>query len=125
MQNVLVIEPDTALARTYVQALRHAGYAVRHATGAQDAIDAADQSTPAAVVMEIQLAVHDGVEFLHEFRSHAEWRFVPVVVNTNLTPVAIRPVQAALAADLGVMEVLYKPQTSLQQVISAVRRVLT
>lgn len=122
MQKVLLIEPDAALARTYMQALQHVGYVVTHVNSAQDAIDAADAQTPDAVVLELQLAVHDGIEFLHEFRSHSEWQSIPVIVNTNLTPQALAPVQGALAGDLGVVEVLYKPRTSLQQLISSVRQ---
>jgi two-component system chemotaxis response regulator CheY len=122
MQKILLIEPDAALARTYMQALQHAGFAPTHVSNAQDAIDAADHTTPDAVILELQLAVHDGVEFLHELRSHAEWQSIPVIINTNLTPQALAPVQGALAGDLGVVEVLYKPRTSLQQLISSVRQ---
>lgn len=122
MQKILLIEPDAALARTYMQALQHAGFMVAHASSAQDAIDAADHTSPDIVVLELQLAVHDGVEFLHELRSHAEWQSIPVIVNTNLTPQALAPVQGAIAGDLGVVEVLYKPRTTLQQLISSVRQ---
>lgn len=122
MQKVLLIEPDVALARTYMQALQHAGFMVMHVSSAQDAVDATDHTTPDVVVLELQLAVHDGVEFLHELRSHAEWQSIPVIVNTNLTPQALAPVQGALAGDLGVVEVLYKPRTTLQQLISSVRQ---
>lgn len=122
MQNVLLIEPDAALARTYMQALQHVGFIVAHVNSAQTAVDAADSITPDVVVLELQLAVHDGIEFLHEFRSHAEWQSVPVIVNTNLSPQALAPVQGALAGDLGVVEVLYKPRTTLQQLISSVRQ---
>jgi CheY-like chemotaxis protein len=122
MSNVLLIEPDIAIARTYVQALQHAGCMVTHVTGAQEAIDAADRQKPDLVVLEFQLAIHDGIEFLHEFRSHSEWAATPVIANTNLSPQALQSVKGALAGDLGVTSVLYKPQTSLQQLISAVRR---
>jgi DNA-binding response OmpR family regulator len=122
MQKVLIIEPDAALARTYVQALQHVGFMVTHVSSAQDAVDAADHEAPEVVILELQLAVHDGIEFLHEFRSHTEWRTIPVIVNTNLPKQALAPVQGALAGDLGVAEVLYKPRTTLQQLISSVRQ---
>ncbi len=120
MANVLLIEPNAALARTYVQALQHVGHQVAHVGTAQDAIDAADTTKPDVVVLELQLAVHDGVEFLHEFRSYPEWQSIPVIVNTSLTPSALRPVQGALAGDFGVALALYKPRTTLEQLISAV-----
>lgn len=120
MSNILLIEPDHALARTYVQALQHAGHQVVHATGAQEAIQAADETGPDVVVLELRLAVHDGIEFLHEFRSYQEWRKIPVVINTYLEPTALEPVMPGLEQDFGVRACLYKPHSSLQQLISAV-----
>jgi CheY-like chemotaxis protein len=120
MAHVLFIEPDTILARTYMQALQHAGHTTAHAHGAQQAIHAADEQTPHVAVLELQLTVHDGVEFLHEFRSYPEWQHIPVIVNTTLPPQSLEPVRQALMQDFGVTECLYKPRTTLQQLISVV-----
>jgi two-component system, cell cycle response regulator DivK len=121
MAHVLLIEPDTALARTYRQALQHSGYTVDHAGSAQDAVNQADSQKPDVVVMELQIAVHDGIEFLQEFRSYPEWQDIPVIVNTSTAPTALAPARPALQRDLGVTDCLYKPRTTLQQLISAVK----
>jgi CheY-like chemotaxis protein len=120
MMHVLCIEPDNVLGRTYTQALQHAGYSTAYAAAAQDAIDCADHQQPDLVVLELQMTGHDGIEFLHEFRSYPEWRDIPVIVNTTLAPTALEPVGAALA-ELGVVTCLYKPYTTLQQLLSATR----
>lgn len=120
MSHVLLIEPDAVLARTYMQALQHVGHTVARAGGAQEAVNEADDKKPDLVVMELQMAMHDGVEFLQEFRSYPEWQGIPVVINTSLTPAALAPVQAALENDLGVTACLYKPRTTLQQLINTV-----
>jgi CheY-like chemotaxis protein len=122
MTKVLLIEPDLALARTYIQALAHAGHTVTHVTGAQEAVLAADAKAPEVVVLELRLAVHDGIEFLHEFRSYGEWQRIPVIINSHLEPSVIEQVQAALEHDFGVTTYLYKPATSLQQLISTVNQ---
>jgi DNA-binding response OmpR family regulator len=122
MANVLLIEPDATLGRTYMQALQHAGHTVGMASGAQDAINVADSLQPDVVVLELQLAVHNGIEFLHEFRSYPEWQSVPVIVNTHMNPAVLEPVQGTLKRDLGVELCLYKPRTSLEQLLSAVRK---
>lgn len=122
MANVLLIEPNAALASTYVQALQHVGHHVDHVGTAQQAINAADATMPDVVVLELQLAVHDGVEFLHEFRSYPEWQAIPVIVNTQLTPNALWAVQGALAGDLGVVQIMYKPRTTLEQLLSSVKQ---
>jgi DNA-binding response OmpR family regulator len=120
MANVLLIEPDRVLADTYMQALQHAGHSVVRVASAQAAIGAADSTLPDVVVLELQLAVHDGIEFLHEFRSYGEWQETPVIVNTYLTPQAIAPVARALQEDLGVKICLYKPRASLEKLIKTV-----
>jgi two-component system chemotaxis response regulator CheY len=120
MSHVLLIEPDAVLARTYMQALQHVGHTVARAGSAQEAVNEADGKMPDLVVMELQMAMHDGVEFLQEFRSYPEWQGIPVVINTSITPAALAPVQHALQQDLGVTACLYKPRTTLQQLISTV-----
>jgi DNA-binding response OmpR family regulator len=121
MKSILLIEPNTLLAQTYTAALQHNGYNVTVAYGAQTAIDEADKQTPDLVIVELQLAAHGGIEFLHEFRSYAEWQSIPVIVNTLVSPAHVASVRAALINELGVCAVLYKPRTSLQQLLRHVR----
>ena len=121
MSHVLLIEPNTLLARMYTQALEHAGHSVAHSTGAQSAVDAADRRRPDVVILEIQLPRHSGIEFLHEFRSYTDWRQVPVIVNTALSPAYMARATEPLRRDLGVREILYKPRTSLQDILRIAR----
>jgi CheY-like chemotaxis protein len=113
MAYILLIEPNTLLARTYTKALRHAGHEVRHTTGAQTAIIAADDRAPDMIVLELQLPVHNGIEFLQEFRSYAEWQDIPIVVNTVIPPNRLADLESALQRDYGIGHVLYKPRASL------------
>jgi DNA-binding response OmpR family regulator len=119
--HVLLLEPNTLLAKTYTEAFRLAGHSVAHATGAQAAVDAADKQSPDVVVLELQLPAHSGLEFLHEFRSYPEWQDVPVVVHSLVSPVQTAVVEESLRRDLGVRAVLYKPRTSLRRLLGAVR----
>jgi len=122
MSYVLLIEPNTVLAKTYALAMRHAGHEVRCVTGAQAAITVADERMPDMVLLELQLPVHNGVEFLQEFRSYADWQCVPVVVNTLIPPSQLAPVLEALRRDYGVEQVLYKPRASIQDIVSVVHQ---
>jgi DNA-binding response OmpR family regulator len=121
MAHILLIEPNTLLAESYKQALTHAGHTVMHVSGAQAGIDAADTQTPDLVITELHLPGHSGIEFLHEFRSYTEWIRIPVVLNTALTSSQIAPAIEALHRDLGIREVLYKPRTSLQDLVRITR----
>jgi len=121
MAHILLIEPNTVLAETYTQALQHVGHSVVVVTGAQAAVDAADKQTPDIVIAELHLPGHSGIEFLHEFRSYTEWTDIPVVLNTTLTAAQLAPGVNALHRDLGIREVLYKPRTSLQDLVRVAR----
>lgn len=121
MAHVLLIEPDIMLAGTYAQALRHFGHRVSSVYTAQDAIMAADSQVPDLVILELQLAVHDGLEFLYEFRSYGEWQQIPVVINSVLDPARLEAMRHTLHT-LGVTACLYKPRVTLTQLASIVRR---
>lgn len=123
MTTILLLEPNTLLAAAYVRALEIAGYTVRHTAGAQAAIHAADEQKPDIVVMEMQLGGrHNGMEFLHEFRSYTEWQGVPVVVNTVVYPPRMAAAAPVLRTQLGVVDILYKPTASLADLVAAVGR---
>lgn len=124
MKNVLLIEPNTSLAQTYAKALQYAGCQVAHTTNAQDAVDIADKNAPDLIILELQLAAHSGVEFLHEFRSYTEWQNVPVIVNTAIPPTHTAPIKNVLVKELGVRAVLYKPRTTLKELLREVREQL-
>lgn len=120
MSHILLIEPNTILAALYTQTLVHVGFSATHVTGAQAAIHAADEQKPDVVVLELQLPEHSGLEFLHEFRSYAEWQMVPVVVHTVMQPGRLN--LQALRKDFGVRVVLYKPKTTLEDLLRSVRQ---
>jgi len=121
--HILLLEPNTLIAKTYTHALSQAGHTVHHALSAQAAIDAADAAGPDLVIMELQLPAHGGVEFLHEFRSYSEWQHTPVIVNTVLAPTKIAGMRDILRQELGVATVLYKPQATIADLLKAVRAV--
>jgi DNA-binding response OmpR family regulator len=93
---------------------------VRAAGSAQAAIMAADAETPELVVLEIQLVGHSGIEFLYEFRSYADWQDVPVIIQTQVPQSEFTDSWELLRSELGVQDYLYKPRTSLEQLLAAI-----
>lgn len=124
MAEILLIEPDKLLADTYVEALRSAGHEVNAAGSAQAAILAADAIEPDLVIMEIQLVEHSGIEFLYEFRSYPEWQGIPVLLQTNVPRAEFADSWQLLNQELGVRDYLYKPRTSLKQLIAGINACL-
>jgi DNA-binding response OmpR family regulator len=117
---ILLIEPDRLLADTYRVALESAGHAVVMCGGAQSAIFAADEFGPDAVVLELQLIGHSGLEFLYEFRSYPEWQQVPIVVLTHIPAGEFSASWGMLRDQLGITAYHYKPLTSLQALLRSV-----
>jgi CheY-like chemotaxis protein len=124
MSKILLIEPNTVLAKTYQAVLTKSGHELAHVTSAQAAINAADASTPDVIILELQLPRHSGIEFLHEFRSYPEWQTVPVIIHTAILPATMAGLGAALQDELGVRTILYKPKTSLKDLVQAVQEQL-
>lgn len=120
MARILLIEPDRVLAESYVQALTHAGHEVQAAGGAQAAVMSADAIQPDLVIVELQLVAHSGIEFLYEFRSYADWQDVPVIVQSNVPAHEFNDSGDLLRDELGVRDYLYKPRTSLAELLHAV-----
>jgi DNA-binding response OmpR family regulator len=120
MARILLIEPDRVLAESYVQALIHAGHEVQAAGGAQAAVMSADAILPDLVILELQLVEHSGIEFLYEFRSYADWQDVPVIIHSQVPPAEFADNRQLLRGELGVKTYLYKPRTSLAELLAAV-----
>src|SRR5690606_29592146 len=82
---VLFVEPDDRLASQYTLALGDIAEVVC-VPNAQLAIHAVDEFSPDVVVLELQLAAHNGVEFLYELRSYADVQNIPVILHTYVDP---------------------------------------
>ena len=116
---ILLIEPDSILARIYCEALERVGHKVVRVSTAQAAITAADKRTPDVVILEVQLPRHSGAAFLYEFRTYSDWMKIPIIMHTVVPPTRLKLFETSLE-ELGVSECLYKPHTSLRKLVSAV-----
>ncbi len=108
MKNVLLVEPDRMQASAIAQALSSKDVTVQVAQGAQAAISSADNVKPDLVILELVLPTHNGVEFLHEFRSYSEWAEIPVIIFS-----AQQIDDQAMFQKMENVIYMYKPLTSL------------
>ena len=119
MKQVLFIEPDAIVAALYGDILTRHGYNVIYTKSAQQAIAAADKHLPDVVVTELQIARHNGVEFLYEFKSYTEWQNIPVVVLSSL-PARTLAKYTSLTDQLRVVAVLRKSETTAALLLKTV-----
>jgi DNA-binding response OmpR family regulator len=121
MATILLLEPDRLLARSYKLALERNGHTVHWQTDAEAALGVMDAHNPDLIILELQLANHNGVEFLYEIRSYPDWDRIPVLLHTMVPP-SQPGLGRQLWPQLGIHEYLYKPQTSLAQLNRKVNR---
>jgi DNA-binding response OmpR family regulator len=117
MNTVLLIEPDKVLAGTYSSALQEGGFKVILAAGAQQAVNISDKNRPDLVILELQLIEHSGFEFLYEFRSYQDWQNIPVIILSSVPMSEFEDNWLLIQRELGVVDYLYKPTTSLIKLI--------
>ena len=111
--NILLLEPDMSIAQSVTNAFSDRGHLVRWATSSQMGIDLADSQVPDVVVLELAIPWHNGIEFIYEFRSYAEWFNIPIIVFSTLFTD-----KHHLLKKISIDEYLYKPVTTLQQLIT-------
>ena len=121
MSKILLIEPDKILAGNIKTFFKKRGHKVSVQPSAQTGIDSADKFQPEAIILDLQLPGHSGVEFLHELRSYADWQNLPVVVFSSLNPDQLGGVSAAKAG-LTISAYVHKPTASLAELAQAVEQ---
>jgi DNA-binding response OmpR family regulator len=109
---VLLIEPDLILADIYKNHLEKFHYKVNICGNVEQAIHVVDKQKPDIIVLELQLANHNGYEFLYELRSYTDWQDIPILIHSVL-PEEDSGLNESTKKQLGITSYLYKPATSL------------
>lgn len=123
MLHILLLEPDKILGQTYRDALAGQNYSVDWVRSSQSAIQSCDKKTPDLVILELQLALHNGVEFLYEFRSYKDLQATPVIIISNVPP-TLKAISTVLWDDVHIAAYHYKPLTRLADLINSADKVL-
>lgn len=118
--NILLIEPDSVLGRTTKSALEAAGWMVGWERSAQKALDHLEDKIPDLIVLELQLGLHNGIEFLYEIRSYIEWQNLPVIVY-SINPKVQDVMFTGAFEQLGVKATLYKPSCTIAKLVTAIK----
>ena len=113
---VLLAEDNDVNARVTRDYLRAQGFEVVVAGDGEEALRLAEEHTAAAIVMDIQLPVMDGLEVIRRLRADARWRGVPILALTALA----MPGDRERCLEAGADDYLPKP-VSLQQLVAFLR----
>jgi CheY-like chemotaxis protein len=84
MHSILIIEDDTFLADTMSELLELAGYSVKHAPNASEALDLLRlQPSPAIILLDLNMPVMNGWEFLARRCHNPALATVPVIAMSG------------------------------------------
>jgi signal transduction histidine kinase/CheY-like chemotaxis protein len=79
---VLVGDDDPEARHVLRRMLEPEGFTVVEADNGRAALDQLHDMSPAVVLLDLMMPQMDGFEFVTEFRRHAAWRTIPIVVIT-------------------------------------------
>lgn len=118
---ILVVEDDEWLAEQHVRMLHETGFHAEHVPHAIAAIDTVDSKRPDVIVLDIFLSGPNAFTLLHELQSHGDLAGIPVVICTN----SAEDIAGEDLAAYGVTQVLDKTTMKPQDVVAAVKKVLS
>ena len=119
MAEILIVEDERICARQYADLFFSAGYAVRLARTAAQALAAFVERVPDVVLLDIMLPKGDGFQVCAQLRARDA--FVPIVFNTALEGTADKLKGLELGGDDYVLKTDL-PEELLARVARAVRR---
>lgn len=118
----MIIEPSPEMSATLAKALRREGIKFEIVSSSEEAIAKAENKELKAVVVELLLAKHNGLEFIYEFRTYADWDNVKLFLYTHLSKDEIN-LSEKLMREIGIDRHYYKPTTSLKKLIKELKKV--
>lgn len=85
---ILLVEDDLVDAMTVKRALRDINVTnslvqAQHGEAALEYLRDSQQRRPCLILLDLNMPIMNGIEFLQVIKQHAEWRRIPVVVLTT------------------------------------------
>jgi CheY-like chemotaxis protein len=119
--SVLLVEDDDALRELFEDTLRDAGFSVQSLRLAAETFAALRVSMPDVIVLDLGMPSGSlqGTEMLAQLREDEVARDIPVIIVSGVADL----VNPDIARRLGVNAILAKPLISLDDLVTAVRRI--
>ena len=121
MTKVLLVEDDPLIIRLYQKTLTLEGYEVETAENGLIGLQKLSAFQPDVIMLDIMMPTMNGIEFLEKTKGGEQEKGVPVIVLTNVADSDVTLNAAAQGAAL----VLIKSQTEPDDVVAAVKGVLS
>lgn len=83
MANILAVDDSASMRQMVTFTLKGAGYDVEEASDGSEALTLAKSKKFDLILSDVNMPVMDGIEFVTELRTLAEYKFVPVLMLTT------------------------------------------
>ncbi|HPN39160.1 MAG TPA: response regulator [Melioribacteraceae bacterium] len=120
MKSVLVVDDSLAFSAMLQKALMMRGeIKVELAKNGMEGLNILKQITPSLIMLDIEMPVMNGIQFLEVIRKEEQYKNLPVIImSANKNTEIIKQ-----AVNLGVSEYILKP-ASIQTILEKVNRVI-
>jgi len=119
-KQILFVEDESALQKTFGEILRQEGYEIIPALDGEVGLRLAKEKKPDLILLDLVLPGIHGFEVLKQLKTDQETKAIPIIVLTNLEGVG--DVERAIA--LGATTYLVKAQYSLEEVVGKIKKAL-
>lgn len=123
MHRILLVEPDQYLSRLYSTALTHRGHAVIVARTVAQSVALLDSEQIDLMIIELQIAQHNGIELLYEMRSYVDWNKIRIIIHSSVPEQKM--MTSKTIAQLDVDKYLFKPRTSLSELCENIDQIMS
>lgn len=120
MYMLLIVEDEKPASDLYRTTFEAAGYDVVTASNGQAAIDYIKDHRPDVVILDILMAVTNGLTVLRAIRNQPATSSIPVIAVTNIDNFSIRDELVGL----GITAYFVKAETKLEDIVKLVADVL-
>ena len=119
MPRILVVDDQENIRQLYTDYLGRKGYKVEAAENGRVALDAVDISTPDLILLDMNMPVMNGKEFLKTVKADEKLKAIPVLLITAVENIG----EISECISLGAMGYIEKT-TSLSEVVNKIGVVL-
>jgi len=120
MKKILVVEDEKDLRFFLKIALTQAGFEVREAIDAEEALEKIKEEKPDLILLDIILPGKSGFDFLIEIKKEPEFESIPVIIVSNLGQK--EEIQRGL--ELGAKDYIVKAHFTLDEIVKKVKDTL-
>ena len=124
MKTILLVEDDSFISDVYAIRFRKEGFHFDIARDGQTAVEKIKSSHPNVILLDIDLPKMNGVEVLNMLRSDPGTQDIKVIIFSNYRDEDINKKYGVRVAELGVIKNFLKIETTPEEVVSYIKKII-